>query len=359
MELTDLGDLLGLPDLVERVVGVEATMTDLLGSADSSLAEPCLRIVRGGGKRLRPALVIAAAACGPRPPDRRTMLAAASAVEFAHIGSLVHDDIMDEAEHRRGVPTISFREGPNSALLCGDVLFALSGQAAALVGRTAAVELAQTIVALCNGQIREQLDNFNPARSEQAIFDAIEGKTAALLRTSCRIGGHCSGLDGDAIDALGAYGHAFGIAFQLVDDVLDFLASRTLTGKPVLNDLRCGVYTLPVAMALQEDYGRELSRVLELAHDLTAGHAAGDQPHLTESQVDTAATILRSGNYFRRVFEVAMEYAGRAVAHLSAVPDSPAARGLARLPGMYVETQLQAVAGDHLLDQRTSARGAP
>jgi heptaprenyl diphosphate synthase len=358
MELTDLGDLLGLPDLAERVVAVEATMTDLLSSADASLAEPCLRIVRGGGKRLRPALVMAAAACGPRPPDRRTMLAAASAVEFAHIGSLVHDDIIDDAEDRRGVPTISFREGLNTALLCGDVLFALSGQAAALVGRTAAVEVAQTIVALCNGQVREQLDNFNPARSEEAIFNAIEGKTAALLRTSCRIGGLCSGLDGEAIDALGAYGHAFGIAFQLVDDVLDFLASQALTGKPVLNDVRCGVYTLPVAMALQEDYEGELFHVLELADDLRAENGAGHEPHLTESQVDRAAAILRSGNYFRRVLDLAMEYAGRAAAHVSSLPDSPAARGLARLPGVYVETQLQSVAGDHLLDHRTPARGA-
>jgi geranylgeranyl pyrophosphate synthase len=358
MEVTELGDLLGLTGLGQRVVAVEATMADLLGTTDASLAEPCLRILRARGKRLRPILVMAAAECGPEPPDPRTVLAAASAVELLHIGSLVHDDIMDHAEDRRGVPTISFREGPHTAILCGDVLFALSGQAAALVSPAAAVELAQTIVAICNGQIREQLDNFNPARSEQAIFESMEAKTAALLRTSCRLGGHCSGLDEDAIDALGAYGHAFGMAFQLVDDVQDFLSTRNVTGKPVLNDVRCGVYTLPVALALRDDYGRELFDVLELNDDLAASSAPVHEAQLTDAQVETAVGILRSGDYFRRVLDLAMDYAGRAAGHVSSLPDSPAARGLARLPGMYVEKQLRALEDMHVLGHRASARGA-
>jgi geranylgeranyl pyrophosphate synthase len=240
MEMTEVSRLLGVPDLDETVGRVEGLMADLLGPADASLSEPCLRILRGRGKRLRPALVIAAAACGPRPPDRGTVLAAAAAVEFLHIGSLVHDDIMDHAEHRRGVPSISYREGPNTALLSGDVLFALAGHAAALVSQAAAIESAEAIVALCNGQIREILDNFNPGRSEQSILATIEGKTAALLRASCRLGGICGGMDSQAIHALGAYGFAFGMSFQLVDDVLDFVSNPAVWGEPRRNERAAG-----------------------------------------------------------------------------------------------------------------------
>ena len=393
MELTELGHLLSVPGLAHAVGRVEGVMADLLAAADATLSEPCLRLLRGRGKRVRPALVIAAAACAPRPPSRgpssawpsdpwpsngepsdnnvadpptsdgqrlldETVLAAAAAVEFLHIGSLVHDDIMDHAEDRRGVATISFKEGPNTALLCGDVLFALSGQAAALAGQTAAIESARTIIALCNGQMREMVDNFNPTRSERSILATIEGKTAALLQFSCRLGGICGGLDGPAIDALGAYGHDFGMSFQLVDDVLDFVSSQAASGKPVLNDLRCGVYTLPVAMALRDDYGGELGAALELANGAGVGVAAHHDARLTDAQVGSAAAILRSGDYFRRVLDLALDYARRAAGHLSVLPHSPTVDGLARLPELYVEEQLRAVADEADLGVPASVSGS-
>lgn len=318
-------------------------MTELIRSADPNLADPCLRILRGPGKRLRPALVIGAAVCGPQPPDDRKLLAAAASVELMHIGSLVHDDIMDDATDRRGVATISFLEGPSTALLSGDVLFALCGYSAALVSQAAALEAAETIVALSNGQAREMADNFDPHRSEQSIVGAIEGKTAGLLRTSCRLGGLCAQLDADAIDALGAYGYAFGMSFQLVDDVLDFVSSKALSGKPVLNDLRCGVYTLPVALARMGEHGSELLDALEIPADRPREGATGRDPRLSERQVEAAATILRSGDYLPRVLDRAMTYATEAAEYLTALPDGPTVRGLAQLPGLYVEDQMRAV----------------
>lgn len=357
MELSELADLLRVPDLPATVRSVEAMMEDLLAGADLSLSDPCLRILRGRGKRVRPALVIAAAAaCGTRPASRRRVLAGAAAMELLHIGSLVHDDILDHAEDRRGVPSISFLEGPDTAVLCGDVLFALSGHAAALVGQAAAVESANTIVAICNGQIRELVDNFNPARSERAILDTIEGKTAMLLRTSCRVGGLCAGLEPQVIDALGNYGHAFGMCFQLVDDVLDFVSSRQRVGKPVLNDLRCGVYTLPVALALRDDYGQELCAALQLAGDRRSNGAGGPDPTVSDTQLERAAAIIRSGDYFQRVLDLAMDHARAAADHLSSL-DGPSARGLARLPSMYVERQLQAIAEEPVLGLPASISG--
>jgi heptaprenyl diphosphate synthase len=364
VDLTGLAELLHLPGLPGTLLRAEGVMTELVRSADSNLAGPCLRILRSPGKRFRPALVVGAAACGPVPADDDKVLAAAAAVEFLHIGSLVHDDIMDNATHRRGVATISFLEGPSTALLSGDVLFALCNYAAALVGGQAALEAAETIVALCNGQAREMADNFDPYRSEQSILSAMEGKTAALLRTSCRLGGLCAGLDADQIDALGAYGHAFGMSFQLVDDVLDFVSSKALSGKPVLNDLRCGVYTLPVALARVGEHGDELLGALVPTAGGPGGpggaggpdgHPAGDSPTLSESQVDAAAAILRSGDYFDRVLSLARRYAVEAAEHLAVLATGPTGRGLARLPRLYVEEQARAVSELHALALSTSA----
>ncbi len=356
MDLTGLADLLRLPGLPGTLLRVEGVMTELVGSADPNLAEPCCRILRGG-KRVRPALVVGSAACGSGSPDDRKLLGAAAAVEFVHIGSLVHDDIMDNATDRRGVTTISFLEGPSTALLCGDVLFALANYAAALVGREAALEVADTIVALCNGQAREMADNFDPYRAEQSIFNAIEGKTAALLRTSCRLGGHCAGLDEDRIDALGDYGHAFGMSFQLIDDVLDFVSSKALSGKPVLNDIRCGVYTLPIALARSSEHGDDLLNALAPNTDGPNSEPGGHGPSLSESQVETAAAILRSGDYFRQVLDLAMSYADEAADHLAALADGPTVSGLARLPRLYVEEQMRTVSDLHALGLSASVNG--
>ena len=357
MDLSGLAELLVLPGLPGTLLRVEGVMTELVRSADPNLAEPCFRILRGPGKRVRPALVVASAACGAGVPDDRKVLAAAAAVEFVHIGSLVHDDIMDNATDRRGVTTISFLEGPSTALLCGDVLFALANYAAVKVGTDAALEAADTIVALCNGQAREMADNFDPYRSERSIFSAIEGKTAALLQTSCRLGGHCADLDVAQIDALGNYGHAFGMSFQLIDDVLDFVSSKALSGKPVLNDVRCGVYTLPVALARVSDRGDELLGALAPVTDGPTGDANGRGPMLSDDQVEAASAILRSGDSFQRVLDLAMTYAIEAGEHLASLPDGPTVRGLARLPRLYLEDQMRTVPDLHALGLSASVNG--
>jgi heptaprenyl diphosphate synthase/octaprenyl-diphosphate synthase len=356
VDLTGLADLLELPGLPGTLLRVEGVMTELVRSADPNLADPCFRILRGG-KRVRPALVVASAACGTGLPDDRKLLGAAAAVEFLHIASLVHDDIMDNATDRRGVTTISFLEGPSTAILCGDVLFALCNYAAALVGPEAALEAAETIVALCNGQAREMADNFDPYRSEASIFSAMEGKTAALLRTSCRLGGLCAALDEGQIDALGDYGHAFGMSFQLIDDVLDFLSSQAVSGKPVLNDLRCGVYTLPVALARACEHGDELLAALAPAVNRPLGDGTRHAPSLSEAQVDAAAAILRAGEHFRRVLDLARSYAVEAAEHLTVLSDGPTVRGLARLPGLYIEHQMRTVSDLHALGLSASVHG--
>jgi len=322
MKRGDLPEVLALPGLDATVMRVERLMEDMVRTADPELADPCVRILRAKGKRLRPTLVIAAAACG-NSPARESVLAAAASVEFMHNGSLVHDDLMDDAHSRRGVATINAREGPGMALLCGNVLFALSGQAAARVGEAAAVEAAGTIVALCNGQTRELLDNFNTERTPEATFRSIEGKTAALFRTACRLGGICGGLSGAHVDALGCFGEDFGYAFQLVDDVLDLVSSEARVRKPVHHDLRRGVYTLPVTLGLT---GEAMAQLAAAVRD-------GD--------MDEAMAIVWSGNGLKRVAGLAIDHTDSAAGHLAPLIDRPAARGLVQLAASYVEGELQ------------------
>src|SRR5207244_9328980 len=146
--------------------------------------------ISAGGKRLRPALALAAASTAdgadvtPAPPE---VVMGATAVELVHLGSLYHDDVMDEAESRRGVISVNARWGNLVAILAGDFLLARASEIAATLGTEVAGLLAATIGALCEGQVRELTQIFDVARSEEAYLEAIRGKTAALMSASCRI----------------------------------------------------------------------------------------------------------------------------------------------------------------------------
>ena len=335
---------------------------------EGSLAEPCLRIFEAPGKRLRPALTLAAAACGTDTAPDDALLHACAAVELVHTATLIHDDIMDGAQDRRGVSSINAQEGPRVALLCGDYLLALAGFAGATAGPGIGRQIGSTIVAVCEGQIQELNESFNAMRSPDSIVRAMEGKTASLIRTACHVGALCGGLPPVAVDALSCYGQSFGISFQIVDDVLDFVSSRELSGKPVMNDLRSGVYTLPVAFARAGAKGDELVELLEPEPGRPAPHGrhhprdpheprdAGGQRWLDDEQVERAVEILCTGNHFRQAVDLALRYATEAAQRLTSVLDGPTARGLAQLPAFYVEDQLKRKAGDNALGRELTAR---
>jgi heptaprenyl diphosphate synthase len=324
MNLEDLATLLAMPDLVGWLDDVEVALVQSVGIDNGLLVEPGLRVVQGGGKRLRPVLTRAAAALGD--PDRwaEDVVKGAVAVELVHVGSLVHDDIMDHATQRRGVPTVNAIEGLNRAVLVGDFLLARSGVEAAQISKEVAQVLAQAISDLCDGQTRELHDVGNLDRTPDDVLRAVRGKTAALLRSSCHIGALAARAPDDAVKALVGFGEAFGMAFQIVDDVLDVVSTPDLMGKPVGNDLREGVYTLPVIFALQGPDGGEVRAEL-----LRAG---GDPDRL-------AALMhgLRSDGPVDQALDVAREFNRAATAALADLPDGPTVEGLRRLPGDYLE----------------------
>jgi heptaprenyl diphosphate synthase len=198
---------------------------------------------------LRPLLAVAsAAATGAAVTDE--VIQGAVSVELVHLGSLYHDDVIDDAQSRRGVPSVNARWGNLVAIVAGDFLLARASEIAASLGTEVSGLLAATIGRLCEGEVAELRYAYNPSRPEPEYLAAISGKTASLLSTSSRIGALTTGATRPVVDALTAYGEAFGITFQIYDDILDLIGTEARLGKPAGHDLVEGTYTLPVIRAL-------------------------------------------------------------------------------------------------------------
>src|SRR5918994_508771 len=221
LAIDDLARLFGIADLADRLTAVDQRIADALGRDGTVLAPAAARVASTGGKRLRPLLTIVAAALGDVFDDR--VISAAAAVELVQVGSLVHDDILDRALTRRGQPTINAVEGLNHAVLAGDYILARAAELAASVSREAAALLADALGDLCEGQALELRDAFDPDRSIDDHVASIRGKTAALFACASRLGAHCGGVSPRNATALGRFGEAFGLSFQVLDDMLDLI----------------------------------------------------------------------------------------------------------------------------------------
>ncbi len=296
---------------------VEAALRAAATTEDDFLTEVASHLIPAGGKRLRPAFVIAAALClDPKgdESERLTdeMVRGGVAVELVHLGSLYHDDVMDEAETRRGIEAVNHRWGNLTAILAGDFLLAKASELAASLGTEVAELLAATIGHLCEGQVRELQLIYDINRNEEQYLQAISGKTAELYATSCRIGGIVGGADRAIVDQLTEFGHAYGMAFQVVDDILDLIATDEELGKPSGNDLKEGVYTLPVIRMIAS--GNPIAELL------------GQQ--LDEEVRDQARAAVIEGPEIATSIATAQMYVDKALSALVALPDTPAVRGM-------------------------------
>jgi heptaprenyl diphosphate synthase len=244
------------------------------------------------------------------------------AVELAHVGSLHHDDVIDEARTRHNVDSVNARWGNLRAILSGDFLLARASELAASLGTEIATILAITIGRLCAGEVRELHDAYQVDRREDDYYTAIAGKTAALYSSGCRIGGLVGRATPEQAEALGDYGQAFGMAFQIVDDVLDVVATDHELGKPAGHDMAEGVYNLPVLRALAGPSGHELRSLL-----------GGP---LDEASRDRALALVRESDGVPSALEVARGHIDRAVAALDVLPAGPARDALARAAGHLV-----------------------
>jgi heptaprenyl diphosphate synthase len=243
--------LLGSPPVEDGLRRLEPALVESVTSGDVFLDEVTTHLIRAGGKRIRPALTIAAATGCVREATDDDVSGAVS-VELVHQASLYHDDVIDEAVMRRRVESVNSRWGNLVAIVAGDFLLARSAEIAASLGQEVAALLANTLARLCDGQLIEIRSKFSAERTETDYFDTITGKTAALMATACRVGALTSGRNREEVDALTRYGLAFGVVFQIRDDLLDVIGTEKELGKPTGQDLEEGIYTLPVLLALTD-----------------------------------------------------------------------------------------------------------
>jgi heptaprenyl diphosphate synthase len=229
---------------------------------DEYLDQVTTHLIYAGGKRLRPILAIVSATMGERVATRDDLLGGVS-VELMHLASLYHDDVMDEADIRRNVDSVNARYGNLIAIVGGDYLMARSAGIAADLGVDVAGLMAHTLAWLTRGQVAEVRTIFSVNRSEADYYQAIEGKTAALMSASCRIGALTAHHQPEVSDALSEFGRCFGMVYQLRDDVLDVIAVDNELGKPAGQDLAEGIYNLPTLLALHDaTVGEELRAML-------------------------------------------------------------------------------------------------
>lgn len=325
MKPFDASELLNISHLSAHLKKIEAGLIEATLTDNPALHIPLSRLVRAGSKRLRSTITLAIAASQDKEINE-TVISGCVAIELVHIGSLIHDDIIDSADTRWGIQTVNSKEGVNQAILVGDFLFAKAGVIAASISADAAGLISSTIVALVDGESREVADEFNQERTIESLDSAIRGKTAALVSAACQMGGLTAGLEKGDVLSLAKFGESFGMAFQIIDDVLDFVSSDKLMGKPVGNDVKEGVYTLPLLLALRSDGGGSVRELLD--------RKPADKARLRQLLVEGGHiehTLIRARSHNKQAQE--------------ALRDLPGTSGLAKFPDKYMQWAL-----DNLVD---------
>ena len=315
----DFGDAAFAADVRDSVARIEQLMSDELGKADELMAEAVQHLFQAGGKRFRPLFTVLSASLGPRPDDPEVAIAGA-VIELVHLATLYHDDVMDEAQMRRGAPSANARWGNNIAILAGDYLFATASRLVSLLGPDAVRVIADTFAQLVTGQMRETRGAAEHVDSVDHYLKVVYEKTACLIAASGRFGATFSGADADQIDRLHRLGGIVGTAFQISDDIIDIDSDPDESGKVPGTDLREGVHTLPVLYALRES-GPDSERLRELL----AGPVERDE------DVAEALTLLRRSPGMARAKETVREYAVRAREELDNLPAGPGRDALATL----------------------------
>ncbi len=306
-------------DDLERV---EAILRERPSEQHEAIGVAVDHLIGGGGKRLRPALVLLSShLCGA---DADKAVLAAAAAEMLHTATLIHDDLIDGSLVRRGAETLNARWTPGATVLTGDYVFA---RAAYLVSLTDNVLLmrrfAETLMVICNGEVRQMFDGRRGEGTRSEYERRIYAKTASLIALSAETGAILAGADDARRSALRAYGERLGLAFQIVDDILDFVADAETLGKPVGSDLRQGLVTLPLLFFLEEEPDH---RVVRQVLDRSP----------SEEALQEAVEAVAGSSAIARSLEVAREYAEGAKQTLAVFADGPYSRALLDLADFTV-----------------------
>jgi heptaprenyl diphosphate synthase len=310
----DFGNAVFAATVRDGVDRIEQLMDTELRSADQIMTDSLTHLFKAGGKRFRPLFTVLSAQLGPNP-DAADVTVAGAVIELVHLATLYHDDVMDEAEVRRGTPTANVRWSNNVAILAGDYLFATASRLVSRLGPEAVRLIAETFAQLVTGQMRETRGlQEGPEGSDpiEHYLKVVYEKTACLIAAAGRFGAMFSGADADQVERLSRLGGIVGTAFQISDDIIDIDSDSHESGKLPGTDVREGVHTLPMVYALREP-GPEAARLRELL----VGPIDDDQV------VAEALALLRASPGMAKAKDSLREYAAQARQELAVLPDVP------------------------------------
>ncbi|MFR0359041.1 polyprenyl synthetase family protein [Streptomyces sediminimaris] len=302
-------------DVQAGLAAVEEGLLEATKSEVPFITEAAQHLVRAGGKRFRPLLVMLAAQFGD--PYAPGVVPSAVVVELTHLATLYHDDVMDEAAVRRGVDSANTRWGNSVAVLTGDFLFARASHILADLGPEAVRVQAEAFERLVTGQILETAGPQDGRDPVDHYLDVLGGKTGSLVAVSCRFGAMMSGADETVVDVLTQYGERLGVAFQLADDVLDIASDSRESGKTPGTDLREGIPTLPVLRL------RERAARLGLAEDIALCELL-DSDLSDDARLEEALAGLRTHPALGRARRDTVRYAEEARAALAPLAECDA-----------------------------------
>ncbi len=307
--------------LKEMGIGLKAMenlLSQYIESNSPLLTEASLHLFQAGGKRIRPAFaLLSGRCCGV---DSNSMLPLAAALELIHMASLVHDDVVDNSFTRRGISTVKAQWGNKVSLHTGDYLLAKS---LLLISQYEQPQVAKIIadvsVEMCEGEIQQIATAHDPGQTIKDYFYRINRKTAMLISASCRLGAVVSNAPAVLERALARYGHYLGMAFQIVDDILDLTAEQKELGKPVGSDFRQGIITLPTIYALRHS---QKTGVLE---------SIVRNKSKTEEEIQLAISLIKDSGAIEYSFTVASRFINKAKKQLQHIPLTEHQEALASL----------------------------
>jgi octaprenyl-diphosphate synthase len=304
-----------------RLGDVEQELRRITRSSNPIISDIGSYLFQNSGKRIRPALVLLCSRMAGGRAGRDEVLSAAL-VELLHTASLLHDDIIDDSDTRRGRTTVHLKWGPNITVLMGDFLY-IKSLALSLTSRRDRLTgiLTDVSVRMIEGELAEYRQSGNLSLTEREYLDIIDRKTASLFSASCRIGALLGGASAEEEESLAEYGTNLGLAFQVIDDLLDYAGDEKTMGKPALSDLSEGRVTLPLIDALRQDGRADRARVRRLLPRVKSD---------PESREEILG-IIRSGPSLENTYLRAEEFSRRARESLEGFPSSAHRRSLSLL----------------------------
>ena len=311
------------PKVIELLKKLNGVLFDALATGNPAVQELAAHLVSHGGKRLRPTLLLLAADFGES--EERSLLQAAAALELMHVASLYHDDVMDRAMRRRGALSVNFIWGNSLATVGGTFLFARACELLSELGQESNIFASAAAVRLCTGQLQELENAFNVDLTMEDHLEILKAKTATLFQLPCQIGSQLGGLDSSVAEPLLNFAERIGLAFQLMDDALDFSGDSESMGKTTLSDIREGVYSSPILFTLQEN-GSSGTRIRELLK----------QNRVSESDIEEIVEIIRGTGAVDSTQRLAQELTESASEYLKELPDCNSRTSLERLAGYCI-----------------------